>query len=225
MPPDDVSGTYDVMSRSYDPSGNPLVEVEEMVVSSLLRGLDFQDCLDAGCGTGRYALMLAAKGKHVAAVDSSEGMLSVVAREAEERGLSVDIRREDVTALSAASSSFDLVICALALTHVKDIEGACAELARVLRKGGHLIVSDLHPDIQALRGADWTIDVDGKRLAYPSYHGNVSDYVDAVEKAGCDLLAAIDVPMQQSVRGLATGALVVFARKHAQGQREALAHE
>ncbi len=215
MAPDDVRRTYDVMSRSYDPSGNPLIEVEEMVVLSLLRGLHFQDCLDAACGTGRYALMLAAKGKHVTAVDASEGMLSLAARKAEDRGLSVDTRREDVTALSAAPSSFDLVICALALTHVKDIEGACAELARVLRRGGHLIVSDIHPDIQALRGEDWTIDIDGERLAYPSYHGNVSEYVDAVEKVGCDLLAAIDVPMQQTVRGLATGALVVFARKHA----------
>jgi ubiquinone/menaquinone biosynthesis C-methylase UbiE len=214
-PKSEVLFAYDLRSASYDLGGNPLIAVEEMVVLSLLRNLQFRDCLDAACGTGRYALRLAAEGRNVIGVDASDGMLEVARRKAAEKRLVVDFRCDDVCALSVESETVDLVICALALAHVENLTSACASLARVLRPGGHMIISDAHPDIQAEWGPNNKIPFEGRLLSYPAYHAHVADYEQAVKHAGCALIASIDVPMQQTQRGLATGALVVLARKAA----------
>ena len=202
---------------TYDATANPLIDVEEMVVLSLLRGIEFRHVLDAGTGTGRYALRLAEAGKHVVATDISQRMLAEARREAGRRGVSVDFRCEDVCRLSADDASFDLVVCSLVLEHVKQLGPPSRQFARVLRPGGHVVVSSVHPDIQAAWGPVYTLNVDQHALGFPVYHPRVEDYTDAFRGAGLEVLAAIDVPMQQSMRGLATGALVVFCRKPVQG--------
>ena len=50
-----------------------------------------------------------------------------------------------LTALPLADGSVDAVVCALALVHLPDVDEAIRELARVVRPGGRLIVSDVHP--------------------------------------------------------------------------------
>ena len=82
-----VRATYDAWSETYDQAMSKMVEVEEIVVKSLLRSLTFTDVLDAATGTGRYACYLAEQGKHVAAVDFSHKMLAEARKKAEERGL------------------------------------------------------------------------------------------------------------------------------------------
>jgi SAM-dependent methyltransferase len=56
-----------------------------------------------------------------------------------------DFREGDLTALPVETASVDTVVCALALVHLPELGGAMAEFARVLRPGGRVIVSDVHP--------------------------------------------------------------------------------
>ena len=58
-------------------------------------------------------------------------------------------------------ASVDLVVCALALEHVADLGAAIAELSRVLRPGGHMVLSGLHPAAAALGGAAYFQDAAG----------------------------------------------------------------
>jgi len=234
----DVEQTYACAAAAYDQEAprdsGSLTAVEEVVVLSLLRRLRFHDVLDAGTGTGRHALRLAQMGKRVVGIDLCEPMLEVARAKARELGLDVEFRRASVLAVPEADESFDLVLSALALAHVEDLAGATRELVRVLRPGGHLIISDLHPDIQKQWGTGCTAAVkDGRlvigdyaqglegtlqspQLPFPQYHGSVDEYVDGIEAAGAEVLAAIDVPMEQ-IRGLFPGPLVVLARKREQG--------
>jgi ubiquinone/menaquinone biosynthesis C-methylase UbiE len=101
--------------------------------------------LDAACGTGRYALLLAEAGARVCGVDASEQMLEHARRKACERGSPVDFRGGDLRALPYPGECFDLVVCALVLCHLPDPNPAVGELARALRPGGRLIISDFHP--------------------------------------------------------------------------------
>lgn len=100
--------------------------------------------LDAGCGICLHARRLAACGFNVVAVDFSESIL----REAEEAvraaGLSrkITLRREDLLSLSFRDGSFDYIVCWGVLMHIPDVETALSELARVLRPGGLLVVSE-----------------------------------------------------------------------------------
>ena len=213
----DVEGTYDLASASYDEAhaartSTEITAVEEIVVLSLLRNINFDDVLDAGTGTGRYAIRLAQTGKHVAGIDVSEQMLDQARAKAGRLGLDISFQRASVLAVPQPDESFDLVICALALAHVKDLAAAVRELVRVLRPGGHLIVSDLHPDIQKVWGPNFTTTIQGQEVPFPNYHGDITEYLHSVRAAGAEVLATIDIPMQQQ-RGLFPGPMVILARK------------
>ncbi|MBA4861352.1 class I SAM-dependent methyltransferase [Streptomyces sp. PSKA54] len=106
--------------------------------------------LDVGCGAGHYAAELRDRGAaEVVGVEGSETLL----RAARERlGDGVELHHHDLeeplTFLEDAS--FDLVVMALVYHHVEAREQLLAELRRVLRPGGTLLVSTTHP------AAEWT---------------------------------------------------------------------
>jgi len=220
----DVEQAYDHCARTYDEDHSShasweVTAVEEIVVLSLLRHIRFNDVLDAATGTGRYAVRLAQMGKRVAGIDTNEQMLAQARAKSSQLGLDIEFQRASVLTIPQADESVDLVICALALGHVKDLATAVRELVRVLRCGGLLIISDLHPDIQKAWGPNYTMVVDGQEVPFPNYHGDIREYLDSLDAAGAELLAAIDVPMQQQ-RGLFPGPLVIFARKSDRGKVE-----
>lgn len=78
----------------------------------------------------------------------------------------------------------DAVVCALALVHVPDLASAFAEFARVLRSGGRILISDVHPCLIMLGWqAQFTAEHD--RRGYMRLHGHlVSDYITAARQAG-----------------------------------------
>jgi SAM-dependent methyltransferase len=92
--------------------------------------------LEVGCGWGELAEWLARDtGAEVVAVDLSARMVEL----SRERG--VDVRVGDVQELGFADGEFDVAVAAWMLYHVPDLDRGIAELARVLRPGGRLVVA------------------------------------------------------------------------------------
>ncbi|RIQ11365.1 class I SAM-dependent DNA methyltransferase [Jiangella rhizosphaerae] len=129
---------YASWAPAYDQPGNQLLDIEGPLVRSLLDELPAGVALDAACGTGRHAEYLARRGHTVIGVDSSPDMLAV-ARAKVPSGRFVE---GELTSLPVPDDDVDLVVCALALSHVPDLKPVFAEFARVLRPGGSLVVSD-----------------------------------------------------------------------------------
>jgi hypothetical protein len=75
-----------------------------------------------------------------------------------------------------------------------------------------LIISDLHPQIQATMGSEHMELIEGEVRFFPTHHPHIEDYLTAVKQAGAELMAAIDIPMGTQ-QGLVAGALVVWAKK------------
>ena len=218
MGSNDVKSAYAKWSTTYDKDhssnmGHEITAVEEIVVNSLLRNIQYNDVLDAASGTGRYALRLAEDGKKVTATDQSIEMLKKAKEKAEKAGFKINFREEGLAEIDSTDASFDLVLCMLALAHVKEIDQPCRELVRVLRPGGFLIISDIHPNIQAEWGPNHKLFLHGNEIPFPAYHESINEYIDAVTAAGAQVQAVIDVPMQQQ-RGLLPGPFVLLARKH-----------
>jgi SAM-dependent methyltransferase len=129
---------YALWASWYDEPGNELLEVEQPVVHEILDALPVGVALDAACGTGRHAAYLASLGHKVIGVDATPEMLEV-ARAKIPAG---DFYEADLGDLPLADDSVDVVVCGIAASHVPDLTPVFAELARVLRSGGHLVLTD-----------------------------------------------------------------------------------
>jgi ubiquinone/menaquinone biosynthesis C-methylase UbiE len=97
--------------------------------------------LEVGVGTG-VNLPHYARDLRLTGVDLSPGMLAVAARRASGLGRDVDLRVGDVQRLDFADASFDTVVATLVLSAVPDARRAFAEIGRVLKPGGRLLVLD-----------------------------------------------------------------------------------
>ena len=139
-PEHDISEGYRLWSETYDQPLR-LFPIEEPTMHRLLDTLPPSLVLDAACGTGRYSVHLSHHGHQVIGVDQSPEML------AKARGKlpSGDFREGNLTKLPLDGSSVDAVVCTLSLVHLNNIERAISEFARVVRSGGRVIISDVHP--------------------------------------------------------------------------------
>jgi SAM-dependent methyltransferase len=139
---------YQRWAATYDEPRNGLFDSDEPVMHQIIDSLPPGDALDAACGTGRYAEYLAGRGHRVIGVDSSPDMLD----RARARVPSGQFVLGDLGQLPLPDKSVDLVVSALALSHVPALAPVMAEFARVLRPGGHLAISNVHHEI-IIRGS------------------------------------------------------------------------
>jgi SAM-dependent methyltransferase len=97
------------------------------------------DVLDAGCGVGYGAALLARDAASVVAVDLSEDTIDYARGRYAEANVSFEVM--NVERLELADASFDLVCCFENIEHVDNAASAISEFARVLRDDGTLIAS------------------------------------------------------------------------------------
>lgn len=190
---------YDRWAAIYDHEDNALIQLEERELPALLGDVAGLDVVDVGCGTGRWALRLAAAGARVTGLDFSAGMLEQARRKPGAEH--VTFRAHDVGApLPVSDAAFDRVLCCLVLEHVADPAGLFRELARVCRPGGFILCSAMHPAMM-LRGisARFTDPATGVETRPQSHAHRLSDFVNAAlaARVAIDHLSehAVDEPL------------------------------
>jgi ubiquinone/menaquinone biosynthesis C-methylase UbiE len=102
-----------------------------------------------GCGTGFYTQVLAERADAVVATDVSPGMLEAAKRRIEATNVTFQI--EDCQKTSLPEGAFDTAFLSLVL-HFTEPEQTLAEMHRILKAGGTLLIANLDP--QALVGLD-----------------------------------------------------------------------
>ncbi len=144
---------YGLWAETYDNEKNALIAIEQARTRELLKTLTYFRVLDAAAGTGRYSIPLAAGGASVTAVDNCPEMLALAKQKARREGLDITFLNQSIEEkLPFPKDSFDLVVCALALSHIHHIKPVIAEFYRVLENGGHLLITDFHPACIQLGG-------------------------------------------------------------------------
>ena len=140
------SSHFDSIATVYDESLPPHVvehylrKRTRFVVEHCPRG----DGLDVGCGTGALAARLAGEGYRMSGVDPSEGMLDVL----RERSPAVEAVQASGTELPFGDGSFDLVLTVAVMHHIAapaEVARTLAEMVRVARPGGRILVWDHNP--------------------------------------------------------------------------------
>jgi len=128
----DIDYYHPITERYYD-----------RAISTMLRLMDVEPgatVLDAGCGPGVHSVRVAHAGYRVCAIDFSQTMLNEAQLRIGAAGLAsaVEFRQEDLTRLTLPDASFRYVFSWGVIIHIRDVEKALDELARVVEPGGKL---------------------------------------------------------------------------------------
>jgi ubiquinone/menaquinone biosynthesis C-methylase UbiE len=142
---------YDTFAESYSTDNESNLfnaYYERPAIIDLAGDVDGRRVLDVGCGSGPLFAALRAKGATVTGFDSSSAMVELARRRlGEDAALHVaDLSQP----LPFGDGAFDDVVASLVLHYLADWKAPLAELRRVLRPGGRLILSVNHPLIYKL---------------------------------------------------------------------------
>ncbi|MDD4719297.1 MAG: bifunctional demethylmenaquinone methyltransferase/2-methoxy-6-polyprenyl-1,4-benzoquinol methylase UbiE [Bacteroides sp.] len=103
--------------------------------------------MDVATGTGDFALLAVKKlkCKEMVGIDISENMIEIGKKKAQEQGLSdyITFLKEDCTQLSFQDNQFDAVTSAFGIRNFENLDKGLAEMHRVLKKGGKLVILEL----------------------------------------------------------------------------------
>lgn len=103
--------------------------------------------LEVACGPGAISRALAPRVGHVHGVDLTPAMVAKATQEAEREELqNVEFSVGDATALDLPAGSFDGAVTRFSLHHIPAPQRVVAEMARVVRPGGRVLVSDFVAD-------------------------------------------------------------------------------
>jgi ubiquinone/menaquinone biosynthesis C-methylase UbiE len=182
-------------------------EYEEQILPLAAEHLaDARRVLDVGCGDGQIARLARRIGAEVVAgVDPTWNQISVAAV----RGGGPSYARADAAALPFADGCFDTVVACLVFEHIRRVDDAIAEVARVLQAGGAFLFFLNHPLLQT-PDSGW---IDDQVLDPPEQYWRIGPYlvedesVEEVEKGV--FIPFIHRPLSRYVNTLADHGLYV----------------
>ncbi len=195
---------YNSMARAY--SEKVLTKdynayLERPAILSLLPDVDGRYILDAGCGPGHNAAYLIEHGAKVIAVDVSPKMLEICR---ERLGENADIREVDLNQplLFFRGETFDLIFSSLVMGYILDWYSTFKEFYRILKPGGELIFSTIHPctpstmrerkDYFETRRVEWLWTGFGKPTIMPFYHRPLTAFFGPLIEAGFQILKILE---------------------------------
>jgi ubiquinone/menaquinone biosynthesis C-methylase UbiE len=133
---------YRRWSQTWESDPSAIVALESRWLAPWLTNLAGRVFLDLSCGVGRWLIHAQAQGATVLGTDLCQEMLIEAGKKTTLAGR---LALADTRSLPLADACADVALCALSLGHMTPMEDAVAELARIVRPGGQLIVTDFHP--------------------------------------------------------------------------------
>lgn len=159
--------------------------------------------LDAGCGEGYLARILARRRANVIGIDLAANLIQIARAKDPEGKIAYQVA--DLSQpLPTYQDHFDLIVSHFVLNDIYDYRGFLTTLGAVARRGGRLVCSLNNPYSFVVRGHITDYFDTGKAFSYrgmaaqgvrvPFYQRTLSEYLDAFLSAGFQLQRLIDVP-------------------------------
>lgn len=138
-----VKGSFGPNAHAYTVSAGHANQTELVKLVHRTAPNPSDTLLDIGTGAGHTAIAFAPAVKRAIAYDLTPQMLEEVERNAAAKGVTnVETRQGGAESLPYPNASFELVSCRLTTHHFANLPQALAEMARVLKPGGKLIIMD-----------------------------------------------------------------------------------
>jgi demethylmenaquinone methyltransferase / 2-methoxy-6-polyprenyl-1,4-benzoquinol methylase len=154
--PNEVAAMFDEVAKHYDRTNSVLsVGNARRWRAATVRAVAPQPgerILDIAAGTGTSSAALAKSGADVVAVDFSKGMIEV----GRSKHPSIDFVEADASVLPFKTGEFDAVTISFGLRNIEDPKKALAEMYRVTKPGGRLVICEFSKPPRALfRAGYW----------------------------------------------------------------------
>jgi ubiquinone/menaquinone biosynthesis C-methylase UbiE len=182
----DVQQAYNSWAEQYDSNENKTRDLEAKSLRETLSPLTLEHCLEIGCGTGKNTIWLLEKAATVTAVDLSEEMLA----KAKEKTSSPNVTfvQADITQpWNFATKQFDLVGFSLVLEHIELLQPVLDKAAAVLKPGGYLYISELHP-FKQYNGSKARFDTAEGTQVITCFNHHITDFTTTANLAGFELI-------------------------------------
>lgn len=122
-------------------------EILKEIIYEYVKDCDY--ILEAGCGTGRFSIYLAKKGKKIVAMDASEEMLEIAREKAVKENVEnqIEFVKGDIENIPFNDKNFDGIFSFAVLRHFNSPEKGISELCRVMQNDGVLVIDILNKKI------------------------------------------------------------------------------
>lgn len=195
VPPErSVERGYGEWAPTYDQPGNALIQLEESLLLPEIAALPAGQALDGACGTGRASAHLVAAGHEVLGVDATPEMLTVARAKVPQ----ATFLHGQLELLPVDTAGFDVAVCCLALDHFARLTEPVAELARAVRPGGRVIITDVHPFMVALGGQAMYVQQDGEPAFVRCHRHYHEEYLRAFAASGLEVEKLLEVPPNEA---------------------------
>jgi cytosine/adenosine deaminase-related metal-dependent hydrolase/ubiquinone/menaquinone biosynthesis C-methylase UbiE len=177
-----VSDGYRLWASTYDRETNPILSLERRMLESLLPQIKGLDVIDLGCGTGRWLEVLQKAGaRSLIGVDLSPEMLSHARTKL---GDAVRLVCADYVNALIDRSSADVVLCNFVLSYIDDPTAFLQFVRKILRPGGSLFLSDIHPETATTLNWRRGVRVREEFKEICTHHRSMSEVIALCENAG-----------------------------------------
>lgn len=178
-------------------------------IFALLGDVRDKTILDAGCGQGYLARLLARRGARVTGIEPSDAFYAYALRREQAKQLGIHYLQADLSTWTPAPDSFDFVVANMVLMDIPDYTPALTNCVAALKPNGGLIFSILHPCFEEA-GSAWkdqgyvaVRDYFEERAIKQTYgyfiHRPLSIYLNSVIRAGCTLRQVIEPRLEHTI--------------------------
>lgn len=220
VPPQNTA-LYDPIAAWYDrevSAGNIVQTIAHQTLEGLLEPVLGLRVVDAACGQGVIARLLAGKGAQVTGMDVSSQLIALAKGYVSSDANGPDYVCTDLCdpeAIASFENRFDAATCNMALTDVEDLGAFLQSIKRIIKPGGWAVFTFLHPCFHPT-SVSWHVDADGAkgRVIYDyfgegrwhsknqagmrhytgAHHRTLATYLNSFIAAGFELQKAAEVP-------------------------------
>jgi 2-polyprenyl-3-methyl-5-hydroxy-6-metoxy-1,4-benzoquinol methylase len=198
-----VAEGYDLWAATYDDAVSPIVDVEQPVLTRILESFPKGRATDVCCGTGRVTELLQQLGHQVTGLDQSPEMLMIAAQK--NPSIEFKVHQLESYRLTEVEQPQDLVTCAMALAHFRDLTSPLRSISALLRPGASAVLTTPHPVFVSLDGQAFfnaeSSDPDaanpnegtGRSVWIRNHRHQISDYLRAFQAAGLTVTTCEEV--------------------------------
>jgi ubiquinone/menaquinone biosynthesis C-methylase UbiE len=181
-----VQNAYDNWSAQYDININKTRDLEAFALQETLVGIEFETCLEIGCGTGKNTAWLLTKAKTIAAVDLSTEMLAKAKEKINSEKVNF-IQADILQDWDFADTKYDLTTFSLVLEHIEELEPVFEKVSKIIADSGYVYIGELHP-FKQYAGSKARFTTEEGEQVVTCFNHHISDFTQAAKKYGFTIM-------------------------------------